>query len=511
VTSGHLEVEAKYDVEETFVVPELGNVPGVGSVDAPVEHHLEAVYFDTADLRLLRARVTMRRRTGGPDAGWHLKLPAGSARRELHAPLGRATKKPPQALLGPVAGIARGEVPRPVATLHTRRVVTALRGAGGELLAEVADDTVTASVPPTGPGTPIQIRAWREVEVELGSGADELAAEVGKRLVDAGARPSASASKVGRVLGERLVAVSGPVPQGRTPRDAGEFVLRALAGQIAQLQAADVLLRTDQPDAVHQIRVAARRLRSTLTAFRRVLDRTATDPLRDELSWLGGQLADARDAEVALEHLRAVVAAQPEELVLGPVAARLQQNQAHEAQAGSDRARLTLSEPRYLALLDALHDLLADPPFTAGAGDRLRPVLRKATRRSVRKLRRRLRAARRAAHDHTDDHDDDHAALHQVRKAAKQLRYTAEIGRDELASMKAVARAAKKTQKVLGALQDTVVTRELCRRLGVVANAGQENSFTYGRLHALEEARAAQAEQDFWALLPEIRAALGAG
>jgi CHAD domain-containing protein len=505
VTSEHLEVEAKYDVDEAFEVPDLSGLPGVASIDAPVEHHLEAVYFDTADLRLLRARVTMRRRTGGPDAGWHLKLPAGAARRELHAPLGRATTKPPPAVLRPVTGVVRGELPRPVATLRTRRVVTSLRGPDGDLLAEIADDTVTASVPPAGPGAPIGVQAWREVEVELGTGDDGLAAAIGERFVAGGARPSPSASKVGRVLGERLTAVAGPVPEGRTPANAGEFVLGALAGQVAALQAADVQLRTDQPDAVHQIRVAARRLRSTLAAFRSVLDPAATGPLRDELSWLGGQLADARDGEVACEHLRAVVAAQPEELVLGPVAARLQQTQIQEALAGSDRARLTLSERRYLDLLDALHGLLADPPVTARAGDGLRPVLRKATRRSVRKLRRRLRAARRAPQDGPS------AALHDVRKAAKQLRYTAEVGRGELTHMKGVARAAKRAQKVLGELQDTVVTRELCRRLGVVASAAQENSFTYGRLHALEEARAERARRDFWALLPELRAVLRAG
>ena len=505
MTSGHLEVETKYDVDEAFVVPDVGGIAGVASVDAPVEHHLEAVYFDTTDLRLLRSRVTLRRRTGGTDAGWHLKLPAGTARRELHAPLGRAVKRPPPALLEPVTGVVRGEVPRPVATLHTRRVVTTLRGPAGQLLAEIADDTVTASVPPTGPGTPIQVHAWREVEVELGTGDDALAAAVGERLTEAGARPSASASKVGRVLGQRLAEVAGPVPHDREPKDAGEFVLDALTGQIAALQAADVLLRTDQPDAVHQIRVAARRLRSTLSAFRSVLDRAATGPIRDELSWLGGQLAEARDAEVALEHLRAVVAAQPDELVLGPVGARLQQTEIQEAQAGSDRARLTLSERRYLDLLDALHGLLADPPFTARAGDRVRPVLRKATHRSVRKLRRRLGAARRA---HGDGGPE---ALHAVRKAAKQVRYTAEVGGGEVADMASVARSAKRVQKVLGELQDTVVTRELCRRLGVVAMAAGENSFTYGRLHALEEERAERAIEKFWALLPKVRAALRAG
>jgi CHAD domain-containing protein len=504
MSGGHLEVEAKYDVDDGFDLPDLSGVPGVAGVDEPVEHLLEAVYFDTADLRLLRARVTLRRRTGGADAGWHLKLPAGAARRELHAPLGRSVNKPPRSLLDPVAGVVRGESPHPVATLRTRRVVTSLRGPDGDLLAEVADDTVTATVPPPGPGEPIEVRGWREVEVELASGDDGLAAAVGERLAAAGARPSAAASKVGRVLGDRLATVTSR-DGGGTPETAGEFLAGTLADQVAALQAADVLLRTAQPDAVHQIRVSARRLRSTLAAFRTVLDRAVTEPLRTELSWLGGQLADARDDEVALEHLRAVVAAEPVELVLGPVAARLQQSQVRELEAGSDRALLTLSEQRYLRLLDALHDLLADPPFTARAADPLLPVLRKATARSVRKLRRRLAAARRASEE------DRAVALHGVRKAAKQVRYTAEVGRGELAHMKRVAGAAKRTQKVLGELQDTVVTRELCRRLGVVAAAAGENSFTYGRLHALEQARAGHAEREFWALVPKVRAVLNAG
>jgi inorganic triphosphatase YgiF len=146
MSSGHIEVETKYDVDEGFAVPDLRGLDGVATVDAPVEHHLEAVYLDTEDLRLLRARITLRRRTGGADAGWHLKLPAGTARRELHAPLGRATKKPPKALQEPVAGVLRGALAQPVATLRTRRVVTALRAADGKLIAEIADDTVSATL-----------------------------------------------------------------------------------------------------------------------------------------------------------------------------------------------------------------------------------------------------------------------------------------------------------------------------------------------------------------------------
>src|SRR5829696_8059180 len=212
MTRGHLEVESKFDVDDAFELPSLDGLDGVATVDPPVEHGLEAVYHDAPDLRLLRARVTLRRRTGGPDAGWHLKLPAGSARRELHAPLGRVTKKPPQALLEPVTGILRGAPTAPVVMLRTGRTVTLLRDDGGRVLAEVADDVVTASVPAAAPGEPAQVRAWREVEVELVDGDETLAAAVGERLVAAGARESDAASKVGRVLSDRLPAPpSAPV------------------------------------------------------------------------------------------------------------------------------------------------------------------------------------------------------------------------------------------------------------------------------------------------------------
>jgi CHAD domain-containing protein len=506
VTRGHLEIETKYDVGVDFVLPGLDGLDGVASVDPPVEHALEAVYHDAEDLRLLRARVTLRRRTGGPDAGWHLKLPAGAARRELHAPLGRTTKTPPRSVLAPVVGILRGAPAGPVATLHTRRVVTSLRDDGGRLLAEVADDTVTATALGVGAGRPAEVHTWREVEVELADGNAEagaaLATAVGERLIAAGARPSASPSKVGRVLAGRLADDAGT----RTPGEAqaaGEFVLAALRQQVAGLQAADVQLRTEQPDAVHQIRVAARRLRSTLVAFRTVLDREATEPLREELAWLGGQLAAARDDEVTLAQLRAVVAAEPGELVLGPVAARLQQLQLREERAGLDRALELVSRPRYLRLLDALHNLMAAPPLTENAGGQLEPVLHDAVRRSVRRLRRHMKNARRAPEE--EDHPE---ALHAVRKAAKRVRYATEIAAPELGGAKDIVRAAKRIQKVLGELQDTVATRELCRRLAVVAFADGENTFTFGRLHALEQARAERAHQKFWALEAKVRPVL---
>ncbi|SCX58636.1 CHAD domain-containing protein [Klenkia marina] len=627
----HTEIERKFDVEETFVVPDLSGVPGVASVGEPVVHELSATYYDTADLRLARAKITLRRRTGGTDAGWHLKLPAeAGARRELHSPLGRAVKAPPRATLAPVLGVVRRAPTAQVATLATRRTLTTLLAEDGRVLAEVADDQVTGTALPATPGDAVVVTTWREVEVELVDGDEGLLSAVGAELEVSGARPSASAAKLARVLADRLAgpppaavqdedddeddeddaaedavaegaaadgaddAAAGeqdgvvddlseqpvpeePLPTGKKARakeiarraaaakaaakaaekaakktakkdakraakaqeaaeheaaeqarlaavpKAGDVVVAALAGQLAALQRADLMVRTDVPDGVHQVRVAARRLRSILAAYRPVIDRTRTDAVRDELQWLGQELSGTRDAEVSVEHLRELVAAQPVEFVLGPVAARLQQAELQGGTQGAGHAVAAMSTPRYLTLLDTLHALVDQPPLTELAAEPAEEVLAAVLRRTVKRLQKLVDTAEDA--EFAEDGPAGHAlaehgaaespyelALHEVRKAGKRVRYTAEVaapvldggGKKKNGAAMGVVDAMKQLQDVLGDRQDTVVTRELCRTLGLAAFAAGENAWTYGRLHALEEMRAMQAERDFWALWPTL-------
>ena len=513
-----LEIEQKFDVEETFVLPDLSGVPGVAEVREPVEHQLDAAYYATADLRLARARVTLRRRTGGTDAGWHVKLPAvAGARRELHSPVGRAAKNPPKAVLEPVLGIVRQAPATQVALLRTRRVVTELVDADGRVLAEVADDHVTGTAYPAGPGEAAVVTTWREVEVELVDGDDQVLEAVAEALLDAGARPADSPSKLSRVLADRLAAlVPQPHPVEAAPRRkkgkgkkkqtaaaaAGDVVRTALRSQVQALSDADLMVRTGQADGVHQVRVACRRLRSTLAAFRPVLDRTQTDPLREELAVVGSALSPTRDAEVAVAHLRGLVADQPVELVLGPVAARLQQAAIKDEQAGDVQARKVLAGAAYLQLRDDLDALVAEPPLTEAAVRPADEVLREVVARTGRRLQQAVELAR--------DSDSDEA-LHDVRKAAKRLRYTAEAAVPVLGRPVAdLVTAIKGVQEVLGDRQDTFVTRPLCVQLGLQAFAAGENAWTWGRLHALEQARAERAEREFWVRWPELRPALRA-
>jgi inorganic triphosphatase YgiF len=190
-----LEIEQKFDVDTGFERPSFGGLPGVKAAE-PELHHLSATYFDTADERLAASKITLRRRTGGTDEGWHLKLPAqAGARREIHAPLGTAEREVPEELAARVAEVTGGAPLAPVAVLNTERTVVTLTGPGGQTVAEVADDTVSARRLPN--GEPLQ---WREIEVEVPKADPALQQAAADVLFQAGARPAGHASKLARVL-----------------------------------------------------------------------------------------------------------------------------------------------------------------------------------------------------------------------------------------------------------------------------------------------------------------------
>ena len=201
VTS-QLESERKYDVDEwTEPPPELSRV---GKVEREEPVMLRATYFDTPDGALAAARMTLRRRTGGKDEGWHLKTPEGAdGRREHHAPLGDpATTQPPAELLEPVRSLVGEASFIEIARLHTERIVLKLVRDGREI-AEVADDLVSATDVHTG-----VLRVWREWECELLEGAPEedeeragLLDRIEGLLLSAGARPATSVSKLARATG----------------------------------------------------------------------------------------------------------------------------------------------------------------------------------------------------------------------------------------------------------------------------------------------------------------------
>lgn len=491
VTKVHREVEQKFEPGEGTALPPLGQLPGVASVDTPAAVDLAAVYFDTPDLALAGAGITLRRRTGGDDAGWHLKLPAGdNARDEVRKPLGRATKTVPAALRSVVRGHVRDRSLAPVATLRTHRVVHRLLDADGRLLAEVCDDAVTANAPT--PDGVDSVSGWREWEIELVDGPPGLLDTAADLLLAAGAAPGSAPSKLARVLGDRLPPPPEPARM-HLAGPAAAIVHARLREQVAAIKVQDPAVRRDEPDSVHQMRVALRRLRSVLATFRPLLDAEVTEPLREEAKWIAGLLGEARDAEVIGARLRDVIAAEPAELVLGPVAARVEHEFSATYRDALARSVEAMDSTRYFTLLDNLDRLIASPPWTDRAAEPADDLLPKRVRHDWRRLRRLVDVA-----DSATDPQQREERLHEVRKGAKRVRYAAETVAPVYGKPASrLVKATKKVQSALGDHHDSVVAQPLLRQLGVQAHLDGENGFTFGRLHAFEQARVADTERRY--------------
>lgn len=500
------ETERKYEVpssSETSWLPPLDRVEGVTSVvDRSIEE-LDAVYYDTDDLRLSGSSATLRRRTGGSDAGWHLKLPLpGDSREEVQAAL---TDAVPDALRDLALSRTRGAELTPVVRIRSTREVRELVDAEGAVLAELSIDAVRAeSLRAQG-----RSAAWREMEVELAEDADPaLLDAVEKRLREHGIARAQSSSKLARALDEMA-----PVPAGERDEavdlaegSAGEQVLAYVREQIRVLTALDPAVRRDRPDSVHRMRVACRRLRSCLRSYRSVLDREGTDAIRGDLKWLAGELGAERDQEVLMERLTRGVKALPKELVLGPVSARLQAWNVARGSESHHRSLDALGSRRYLALLDSLAALGQQPPLRAKAGKAADKVMAKAVLKEFDRLAQRMAPAL----DLPPGPERD-VALHQARKAAKKVRYAAEAARPTLGKpAKRLGKRVKAGQKVLGDHQDSVVARGTIRGLAVAAQTSNEAGFTWGVLYGGEQAVAHTREEELltvWerASVPKLR------
>jgi CHAD domain-containing protein len=469
------ETEAKYDAPAGAAVPHLDGLPQVAGTSEREEVQLQADYYDTADLRLLRAGITLRRRRGGDDAGWHVKLPlSGKTHREIRLSPGRTGGRVPAELADLVLVHTRGEPLVPVARITTKRQLLILLDQAGESLAEIAADDVSAQTM----GDTTTVSRWHEVEVELTGGDRRLLKAADKVLRGEGLRPAGRAAKLERALGQQQ-----PGPESQPPlassTPAGQVVLAYLRTQAETLKSLDPAVRRDEPDSVHKMRVATRRLRSTLRSFGHIVRRGDTDWLAAELKWLGSVLGAARDAEVLAAHLRESLRQIPVEQVIGPVQARVQSHFAPMRADARTAILAALGSQRYFSLLDELARLLAEPPLTPLADKPAADVLPTAARRAHRQVSKRMRRARHAAAGQPRG-----AALHRARKAAKRARYAGEAMTPAIGKKASrFARQMKNVQSVLGEHQDVVIARKAERELGIKAHLAGENSFSYGLLY----------------------------
>jgi CHAD domain-containing protein len=282
---------------------------------------------------------------------------------------------------------------------------------------------------------------------------------------------------------------------------AGDALLGYLEQQFSELRRHAPGVREGEAESVHQMRVAARRLRSLLASGRRLFVSEEPADVRAELRWLSGELGAARDPRVVQESLRDLLGAEPEELTQGLPAQRIDEELDAAAEAGQQGIVATLHSERYARLITSLESLLSSAKLSERASRPPRKAFKKVVSRDTARLVRAV-AELPAASGGSDQARD--ALLHEVRKAAKRLRYSAELAVTVSAGQsragkrtRKTAKAARRIQTALGLHHDTVMARDLLAELARRAPPLGESGFSYGRLHAKEERLAEVAEADF--------------
>ncbi len=382
-----LEREIKLAPGEGFVLPELGGER------LPTRVFI-STYHDTQDLRLARHGVTFRHRVEDGAGLWQLKLPRGAARLEIE--LAGPPARPPAEMVGLLPAYLRGSELVPVARLRTRREGIRAHGA------EIVDDSVAVLE-----GQRVS-RRFREVEVELLDGDERTLRRLEKELRRAGARATGELQpKLYRALDLADVVTARESGEDTPP---GEALGIALEAEYRNLLVHDPgTRRGDDPEDLHQLRVATRRMRAFLRAARPLVDDVWAASLRAELGWLGGHLGPARDLDVMLVRLRDEVEALDGDAdAASGLLAALEEERAAAYRDVVD----TLGGDRYFALLDRL-EAAARPPLT---GDET--ALKTIFHREAKRMRRTFASL-------GDDPED--SALHASRIAVKRARYAADL------------------------------------------------------------------------------------
>jgi CHAD domain-containing protein len=471
------EREAKLAAPPGFEIPELGGPDDDFQAEPRPDRRLQTTYYDTSDLRLARWGASLRYR---PGEGWTVKLPGGQNGallvRAEHVFSGDGRKPPAEAVALVRAFVRTGRL-APAARMRTVRRPVELRDPAGSRLAEVVVDDVQLL-----DGRRITGR-FRELEVELDEAADiGLLDQVVDRLLEAGAQAGEPTPKYLRALGGRERVLGPEVVQPEVDASASvETLLRHdLASGTLRLFRHEAGVRIgEDPEAVHQARVATRRIRSTLRTFSSLLDEEWTDRLRDDLKWLANLLGEVRDTDVLLERFSEQLAALPAEDA--KPGRRLLDRLAEERDQARRRLLGGMASDKYAQLLEDLVAAAAAPALLPGADRPAAEVMPPLVAKPWKKLRKTVRKAG----DDPPDHE-----LHQIRIRAKRARYAAEAVEPVIGTpAEDFADAISDLQTVLGDHQDAVVGEAWLRE--AAASARRDVALVAGLLIAAERASAA--------------------
>lgn len=450
---------------------------GVQLVATAVER-LNAEFADTDDLRLLRWGATLSHERG---AGWRMR----DSRVDATVPgVGSGV---PSAAGDLVFGVARGEVVSVRARVRITRRGVDVVGVDGAALAAVRVDEV--EVASTGPAPGRAGTMFTVVRLVWGPAArGKLVERLQRRVERLGCTAVAPTWTAARAMG-----AADAVPEVREsdagPRSSIASVVRcALAGSALRLVGHDPLTRVgDDPEGVHQMRVATRRLRSDMNTFRSLLDPAVVDPLRDELAWLAGLLGTVRDADVLGERLAIEVTALAG--VDREAGERLLARLVEDRAAARERLLEAMTSARYARLLDHVVHVAQVPPLVGRAKKKAAKVggvlvPDRALRSAIKRL----------------GPEPGNRALHKVRIRAKRCRYAAEALAPVFGpEAERYAAVMERCQDVVGAHNDAVIAQAWLRR--VAALGSRQEAFVAGYLAGRERSLAA-AQRALW---PSLR------
>ena len=483
---GYPQSETVYEVGAATPLPMLMDIQAVERVSDPVDSRLDAVYFDTATLALATRRITLRRRTGGIEHGWHLGIPDGTTHwQEINAPLGQPDAVPGE-LLTHVLAYTRGEGIAPIVHLGTQRSTYRLYGTGGEHLADFVDDRIQAKRPHSeGPGV-----EWREWKLQLVHGDNDVLVAAEETLAATGAGRSRHGSELARALGgafppERATGTGKPRKKG----PAIDVVTAYLDVHVNALLSNDAGVRLELPDAVHQMRSTTRRLRSALSTYADLYTKDAAQGLGAELKWFARILGLPRDAEVMRDRLRQRIDDLPESLRAGPVPEPMEREIGTAYNVDYRELLKVLESDRYYRLLDDLERFRDDPPASPRAS---RPA-RSVTAKLVNGLAKRLDRAHKSV-ARTKAGSDRDVALHHVRKEAKRLLHVADsVAEIHGKRARKISLRAHRLQRTLGDHHDSVMVRALLEELVTDPTLPEGTVKAYRRILKIERdiARAA--------------------
>jgi inorganic triphosphatase YgiF len=501
------------EVEAKLLVPAGGDLRPLAQLERLGRYavrprdvaRLHSVYLDTADLALARQGIALRvRRQAGSweaTAKW-----AGTVRGDVHdrpeltVPLARAPRfpftPPPGPLAMHLAALIAGRPVVPILiTDITRRRADILRlpaGPRAEAVAELALDRVHLR----GPASAAAAAVYSEVEIELRQGSRRDVTSIARLFRQQFGLLPSTQSKFARGV---ALLYRGKIPTPRATAVVADDTLESAArktigAHLRRLRLYDPEVRRGhEAEALHDMRVACRRLRAAVNAFESGIPKRLHKYLKDELEWLGQLLGGVRDFDVQLELLERYCAATPSDPGGGLAGLRTYM----EGERAQRRGRMLegLNSPRYFRLLVRMEDFTRvrtrSRNRTGASKDSVAAVGRKAIKKAFRRLLKRGRAIGPAPTDED---------LHALRIRAKRIRYLLEFLREVVGKPgRRLVKDLVRLQDLLGNHHDAVVAAEFIRRYveGPGAQASAESFLSLGAFMGEERRLADAARGDF--------------